>query len=215
MGIANYGKRQDDAQDMQSMEQAVKNGIESALKNVHTCLPGIIVSFDPEKQTAQVQPAIKRVFLDTGPVNLPVCVDVPVIFPGGGDYYLTFPVAAGDECLLMFAERCFDYWYAFGGTQEPAEYRVHDLSDGLAIVGLNSQPRKIPELNTNAAELRHRSGSARIRLYADSVEIIAPSGVSITGNVTVAGEVTANGIPLSAHVHGGVQSGGSDTGGPK
>ena len=205
----------DDIQDMRSLEQAIIGHVDSAIKNLHTCLPGIIVSFDPVKQTAQVQPALKRVFAETGAVNLPVCVDVPVVFPGGGGYFLTFPVAPGDECLLMFSERCIDYWYASGGTQEPAEYRTHDYSDGIAIVGLNSQPRKLSGLNMSATELRHRTGGARIRLFSDSVEIVAPSGVSITGNVVVTGEVTANGIPLSAHVHGGVAAGDKKTGVPE
>lgn len=210
----NYGQIQDDLQDMRSIEQAMRQQVDAAIKNLHTCLPGIVVAFDSAKQTAQVQPAIQRVFRDTGAINLPVCVDVPVVFPGGGDYYLTFPVAPGDECLLIFGERCIDFWYAYGGTQPAPDYRFHDLSDGFAFVGLNSQPRVIPSFNTTGAELRHRSGSARIRLHADSVEIIAPSGVNIVGDVTVDGEVTANGIPLSTHRHGGVQSGGDNTGTP-
>lgn len=211
----NYLQRQDDIQGMQSTEQAIRGHIDGAIKNLHTTLPGIIVSFDPAKQTAQVQPAIKRIFIEQGAVNLPVCVDVPVVFPGGGGYFLTFPVSPGDECVLMFSERCIDYWYEYGETQPPAEYRLHDLSDGIAIVGLNSQPRAIAGFNMGCAELRHRSGGARIRLFSDSVEIIAPGGVSITGNVTVDGEVTANGIPLSTHIHGGVASGDKTTGVPQ
>ncbi|WP_289365801.1 hypothetical protein [Pantoea stewartii] len=35
------------------------------------------------------------------------------------------------------------------------------------------------------------------------------------GNITAVGEVTGKGIKLSTHTHGGVQSGNSDTQGPK
>lgn len=38
--------------------------------------------------------------------------------------------------------------------------------------------------------------------------------ITVTGNVTADGEVTAAGIDLSTHTHGGVQSGGSNTGAP-
>ena len=31
-----------------------------------------------------------------------------MVFPGGGGFALTFPVAAGDECLVVFASRCID-----------------------------------------------------------------------------------------------------------
>lgn len=210
-----YSRLQEDSQAIESPDAAIRSVVTGMLKNVHTCLPGIIVNFDPATQTAQVQPAIQRIFIRTGPVNLPVCIDVPVLFPGGGDYFLTFPVSPGDECILLFSERAIDLWFFQGEVSPPAEYRLHDLSDGMALVGLNSRPNVLANFNTSAAELRHRTGGARIRLHSDSVEIIAPGGVWVTGNVTVDGEVTANGIPLSTHVHGGVQSGGSDTGVPK
>jgi len=38
--------------------------------------------------------------------------------------------------------------------------------------------------------------------------------VTVNGNVTATGEVQGNGIDLSTHVHGGVSSGGSNTGVP-
>lgn len=40
-----------------------------------------------------------------------------------------------------------------------------------------------------------------ISLGAQTVEVSAPEGVNITGNMNVEGEVTANGVPLSAHTH--------------
>lgn len=38
--------------------------------------------------------------------------------------------------------------------------------------------------------------------------------LELNGALTASGEVTGNGIPLSTHVHGGVQTGGSDSGPP-
>jgi phage baseplate assembly protein gpV len=41
------------------------------------------------------------------------------------------------------------------------------------------------------------------------------SGIAITGNLSVTGTMTNNGVNVgSTHVHGGVQSGGSPTGTP-
>lgn len=166
-----------DAQAAATPEGAFAAQIEGRLKQLHTCLPGIVSKFDPAKQTAEVQPAIKRIFTDRGPVNLPLCVDVPVAFPGGGDFFLTFPVKPGDECILLFSERAIDFWYANGGTQEPSEYRLHDLSDGIAIVGLNSQPRKIPSFNANDTEVRNRAGTTKIQIKPDgTIKNINPAG---------------------------------------
>ena len=205
---------QRDQQQAATPEEAHAAQIEGRLKDLHTCLPGIIVAFDPEKQTAQVQPAIQRIFTEKGAVNLPVCVDVPVQFPGGGDFFLTFPVKAGDECILMFSERAIDNWHASGGTQTPAEYRLHDLSDGIAIVGLNSQPHKLAALQMTGAELRTRSRSTYIRLEDGTIYI--KGNIVHEGNHSHSGgSITSLGKRIDGtHAHSGVQSGGSNTGQP-
>lgn len=178
-------------------EEAHAAQIEGRLKDLHTCLPGIISSFDPDTQTASVQPAIQRIFTEKGAVNLPLCVDVPVAFPGGGDFFLTFPVKDGDECILMFSERAIDNWHVSGGTQTPAEYRLHDLSDGIAIVGLNSQPHKLAELQMTGAELRTRSRSTYIRLEDGTIyikgNIVHEGNVQQTGNLNRTGTSTTTG----------------------
>jgi phage baseplate assembly protein gpV len=197
-----------DAQAAASAETAIGAAIENRLKDVHTVTPGIIEMFDENLQTATVQPAIKRVFTERGAVNLPVCVDVPVAFPGGGGFFLTFPVKHGDECILLFSERCIDGWYCDGGVAPPEEYRMHDLSDGIAIVGLNSQPQRIPVFNGSDVQLRTREGETHITVKPDgtitavnsagdhtlcadgSMEINAPAGTTINSpNITLNGNV--------------------------
>lgn len=228
---------QRDAQRTPSQDVVHAAQMETRLKNLHTCLPGIIIQFDPAKQTAQVQPAVQRIFTEKGVVNLPVCVDVPVVFPAGGIFALTFPVAPNDECLLWFSERCIDLWFTYGGVRPPAEYRLHDLSDGIALVGLSSLPRSLAAFQISAAELRNRERTFRITVTdAGDVELVNPSGsikllangnvniqaptVAITGDVTVTGTVTATvnviggGKSLKTHVHSGVTPGGGNTGQP-
>lgn len=43
--------------------------------------------------------------------------------------------------------------------------------------------------------------TSSVKIGAKTMEVSAEEGVSITGNVNVEGEVTANGVPLSAHTH--------------
>lgn len=184
-----YGKAQRDQQLTATQEEAHSAQIESRLKNLHTCMPGIIAAFDPVTQTASVQPAIKRIFTEKGSVNLPLCVDVPVQFPGGGGFFLTFPVAAGDECILYFSERCIDFWHVNGGTQLPAEYRLHDLSDAIAAVGLNSQPNKISAFSDTDTELRNRARTVRVTMKPDgTIENVNQGGrttLSDAGKFTI------------------------------
>jgi hypothetical protein len=196
------GRVQRDQQVTATPEEAAAAQIEGRLKDLHTCLPGIIESFDPDTQTASVQPAIQRIFTTKGAVNLPLCVDVPVAFPGGGDFFLTFPVARGDECILFFSERCIDFWHAQGGVQLPAEYRLHDLSDAFAQVGVNSQPKKLTALQMTGAELRTRSRSTYIRLEDGTIfikgNIVHEGNVHQTGNLEREGTSTTSGLITGA-----------------
>lgn len=145
-------------------------------------MPGIIQSFNAGAITATVQLAIKGVVRAPDGsaqfVNLPLLVDVPVHFPRGGGCTLTFPVAKGDECLVVFAARCIDSWWQSGGVQAPMEPRVHDLSDGFAFVGFFSQATKIGGVSTSSAQLRSNDGATSIDLNpaTQKVTITAPGG---------------------------------------
>ncbi|MEI2267161.1 Gp138 family membrane-puncturing spike protein [Erwinia sp. CGal63] len=198
--------------------QALADSISSTLR---VALPGIIQSFDPEAVTCVVQPAIKGSVLDTHgqPVSLalPLLVDVPVVFPRGGGCTITFPVRAGDECLVIFSDRCIDFWWQSGGVQEPVDPRQHDLSDGFALVGPQSQKEKIGAISTDALQIRTDEGQAFIELKQSGEVNITTSQLTVNGNLQVNGEITssgdqiASGISQVGHVHGGVQSGGSYT----
>lgn len=194
--------------------------IDSAMLNLHTALPAIVISFDADERTVTAQPTVQRVFSEgegfSGAHNLPPCVDVPVVFPMGGGYELTFPVAAGDECLLIFAERCIDGWFGSGEPTPPQDYRKHDLSDAFAIVGVRSLANKQP-VWTGGVEL-HGKGS-HVRLDANSVELGADgaslklTGDKLTSSVPIhAPNLITSQFDTNAHTHGGVKSGGDNSG---
>ncbi|RQT08957.1 phage baseplate assembly protein V [Burkholderia contaminans] len=150
-----------------------------------TALPGVIESFDDVALTCVVQPAIKiPVRANDGTVTtaaLPPVVDCPVQFPSGGNCTLTFPVAQGDECLVVFASRCIDAWWQSGGVQEQAEWRMHDLSDGFALLGFRSKPRALSGVSATSAQLRSDDGATYIDLNpaAGTLKLVAPGGLEI------------------------------------
>jgi len=179
------GDMQRDQQRDGTLEDAIQEAVDGALKDLHTGMPGIIRSFDPVAQTAVVQPAIRRLWVDEGWKDLPQCIHVPVQFPRGGNFIMTFPVRAGDTCWLVFGERAIDNWWKVGGVQEPAEYRLHDLSDGVAFLGVYPQPDKVANVATDALEIRTLDGSTVMRIENNQVIIGAVSGAqpAVKGDV--------------------------------
>jgi hypothetical protein len=192
------------------MSAAFASHIDERAMDTHTCLPGHIVSFDAATQTAKAQPGIQRIFAQQGAVNLPELVDVPVCFPGGGDFVLTFPVRANDECILMFSERAIDFWWQNGGVQLPAEYRTHDLSDAFAIVGVNSKPRALTGVSTTDVQLRARDGSAFVSIDpGGTIKLKAsPATGNVEGTSGAAGSVQLNAPPGATPMLNGVLIGG-------
>ena len=104
--------------------QALKKEIFSSL---HCALPGKVISFDAETQTAKIQPAVKL-----GSLTYPPLSDVPVFMP------VPFEVNPGDACLVVFADVDIDAWLASGEAEEPLSARRHSLSDGFAFVGFRT-----------------------------------------------------------------------------
>ena len=126
-------KRQESDADMQALKQEI-------LESLHCALPGTVVSFDSETQTAVIRPAVKhrlasfraeRSGAEGSPssVSLPLLRDVPVFMP------VPFDIHEGDACLVIFADRDIDAWYGTGEPSVPPSGRMHSLSDGFAFVG--------------------------------------------------------------------------------
>lgn len=222
--------RRERAGDPNEMMLAALEGHQSQM---WTALPGFIVSFNAAKQTCTVQPTLKCQFEQQDGsfqwVQMPVIQDIPVFFPKGGGATLTFPIAANDECLLVFASRCIDSWWQSGGIQVQADKRMHDLSDAMAFVGFSSVPQVIGSISTTAAQLRSNDGNAVVSLNPSTHEVdVVTSGVlniqasqinitgpiTLTGSLTASGDVKAEGHSLATHLHTGVTPGASNTGGP-
>lgn len=176
---------------------------------LYVACPGIIQSFNPSEKTCVVQPTTRAQVMapdaTTRWVELPLLVDCPVQFPGGGGVTLTFPLKLGDECLVIFADRCIDAWWQNGGLQNQAELRLHDLSDGFVIPGVSSKPKVQTSISTTEAQLRTDDGTRKVRLNPTSgeLELLVPgASVKLTDNrVDLTGTLYINGKPYLSHEH--------------
>ncbi|MBP6018804.1 MAG: hypothetical protein KA735_04880 [Burkholderiaceae bacterium] len=225
-----------------SLEAATGAVIADTVRQLRTAMPGRVVSFDPGSQTAVVQPMIRMLKADGTGVDLPPLGDVLVQFPESGGFAFTFPVEEGDEGLVVIADRCIDGWWQSGQPSDPMDFRLHDLSDGTFIPGINSLPNVIPGFDMNAIVMRKFDGSAYFKIdkggniegdgthmlikcpatfeklvtYQDGIAGKAGSnGNNLQGDFNVAGgDIKADDISLKKHRTSDVTPGSGTSGGP-
>lgn len=159
----------------------IRNSIYSILNNVHTCMPGIIVSYDASTNKAIVQPALNKNFV-AGEMEMPILENVPIIFPSSGNFNMSFPVNSGDYVLLLFSERSIDLWLNTGGQVTPNDRRKFDLSDAIAIPGLKPFNSDFSYNNGNDFSINFNGSSILIK--PDGSVVINTSSTIAIGNTT-------------------------------
>ena len=143
-------------------------------RSMWTALPGRVQSFDPSKQSADIEPLVHDTWeaedgtSQTGP--LPVIPSVPVCFPGSGGWRVTFPVAKGDTGLIIFCARSIDRWLSEGGSVDPQDDRTHDLSDAVFIPGLTDFGHPIDPFKSDRMTLG-KVGGTQIHLKPSGTQV--------------------------------------------
>jgi hypothetical protein len=221
-----------------TQEEVLRTAFQGMQSRIWTALVGVVQSYNVTLQTVIVQPAVNGKELQPDgswtATQMPLLLDCPVLFQGGGGVTLTFPIKPGDECLVILSSRCIDTWYAQGFAgggstskpnpkNDPPEYRMHNLSDGFALVGVKSVPHALTVDPVNAC-LMSNDGGAYFKLNptTHAITALAPGGFNVTAsgginlngvaidssaNVTTAGDVTSKGKVLATHIHPDPQGG--------
>lgn len=186
-------------------EEGIRAALDGHQAGIWTNLPGIIESFDPARLTATVQPTIQGVLSlpdgTTRYVNLPVIPDVPVRFPGGGGFVLTWPLQPGDECQIHIQARNMDSWWQQGEVQRPLDARMHDLSDAICVPGPMSQPKAAAiagGVSMAGAQLRSLDGTLSLTFAGTTATLLGD--LHVTGAV-IAGFGGGDQVGLQTHLH--------------
>lgn len=152
-----------------TQNQLYDNLIQKASFDIRCCIPGIIQSYNAKNNTAEIQPAVREEVVNednsVSYVNLPLLINVPIVFPSTKLGGVRFTLEQGDECLVVFSDLSYDKFWESGNVQNPIEVRRHDLSDGIAIPCVLSQP------NTKAVEegFTVTYGKAKIKMQNDEI----------------------------------------------
>lgn len=165
----------------------ILEAIRARMVETHTALPGVIELFDPATQTAKVRIPLKRHIRNTDTSaeteeEWPILPAVPVWMPHAGSFHVTLPVAPGDECLVLFLERDVSRWYENSQEEAPETRRVHDISDGVALVGLNSKPQRIGSYNASDLVIGNDAGTQSVILRENGDVEVEADGDLLASN---------------------------------
>src|SRR5574344_61450 len=120
--------------------QLIEETFEYGMTNVHTAFPAVVKSYDAETRRAEVQPSLKRKMSNGEFMDLPIIVDVPVLYFGTAKAGIHIPLEEGDEVLIICSERCLDSWKDSGEDSiEDTDTRRFSMPDAVAIPGLQAQ----------------------------------------------------------------------------
>lgn len=153
----------------------LKNNIMLTLACHHI---GTVQSFDSSVQTAKVTINYKKTYFNKNAitnvyepvlVDYPILIDCPVIVLGGGSTSLTFPIAQGDECLVLFNDRDMDNWFQGSSGAGVATTRTHSFSDGIILVGLRSKPNKLS--GYDSARVVLQNGTTLVGVGASKIKV--------------------------------------------
>ena len=182
------------------------------------CHVGTVQSFNSTNQTVYATVNYQKTFFQLNAttrtyqpvlVAYPTAINCPLIVLRGGPVSMTFPVAKGDECLLIFNDRDIDNWFANGSTtQGNATSRMHAFSDAFALVGVKSTPNALTAYDAVRALLTNGNASIGINPTTNLVTIkntAVGTWGSLLGNIltqleTLANSIAIPGVPIASAV---------------
>lgn len=195
-----------------SKPSATGNATEAArgaVAAINVALPATVVSYDRTTQKAVIRIVpCRRRRGGTGEVEVyraPDIPGVPVLFPGGGEISITWPLPAGASGLAVFSDRSMDEWLSQGGVEsEPQDPRRFDVTDAVFLPGLRSFAEAVPSAGLHETAMVVRAADLRL------------GSASASGFVALAAlveaELQAIWTAIQAHTHTGVTTGGGVSG---
>lgn len=185
---------------LQEFSQEVEETARSIVNEIHTALPGEIISFDAESGMAVVQPVGDYVTSDGTQLAYPSIIEVPVMFPycqsvGVG---MAFPVGKGDSCLIVISEVELDKWRS--GAESEASLRF-DLTSAIALPGLlrgsndlitKAVQKNVVVLGTSETEVVISDDAVTVGVRGSTLTV-SDSGIAIKGDLNVTGNISYTG----------------------
>ena len=157
---------------------AIKKSIDYEISKINTCLPGVVVKYNPKKQLAEVKPGVDFKLTSGRLVELPIIIDVPIVFPRAGGGGISFPIEKGDKVILLFCQRSIEEFFNKGDAASTDSERKFSLTDAMAIPGIVTGKESSFSPAGNRAEMVFRdfkisiSRNGRIAIGKGNIELL-------------------------------------------
>jgi hypothetical protein len=177
--------------------QVIESFIEFYLANLNCVKIGIIESVDLENSRVDVKLCTKYDYNTIDAKEYPILPDVPLIILGGLHGALEFPVAVGDECLVLFNDVCIDNYLLKGEISAPQFPRQHDLNDGFALVGWRSNTNisAIQEdcvsLNAKDVLIQIKNNNSSLRTVIENINTVVSKIEDALNSIGMGGLICA------------------------
>jgi len=150
------------------MDDVLASLKESIFYNFNSHKLGIIEKVNAAQMTATIK-LVYKVEQGVDTVTHPLLVNCPLHMPVSDTGGLQIPINAGDTCLVLFNDNDIDTWFTTGEADTlPSTTRLHNINDGIALVGVKSLSNVIPDYSTARTKLNYQETSITLD---DLVEI--------------------------------------------
>jgi len=157
-----------------------------------------------------VQPLVNMMTGDRTAVPHGVLYSLPYSRLQGGANAVILDPQPGDLGIAVFASRDISAVKKTKGQANPGSSRQFNLADGMYVGGLlNGAPTQYVQFSAEGVTV---VSPTAIKLQAPTITL--QGNVVGTAGAVFSGDVTAEGISVATHTHGGVTSGGSNTAPP-
>ena len=191
--------------------------VRSLMGKNHTLMLGEVMAITQEASSTaavgylSVRPMVFMVDGSNNNYDRATINNVPFFrLQAGGNAVILNP-KVGDIGLIAYCERDISMVKRNKKQAAPNSRRQFNINDAVYLGGmLNSAPAQYIHFTDNKIIVK-----AATEIVLDAPQVTATGKFTASGIIESLSDVVAKAISLFSHKHGGVQSGGSDTGNPK
>ena len=183
--------------------ETLRRVIEARVTEIQVGIPAKVVSYDPVTQTCQAQPLVRRAVTDIDgrkDEDLPELFEVPVAWPQGGGFALSFPLAAGDLVTLIATTWNAHTAFNTGEISNTSELVTQSISSVIAIPGWRSAAAPLVDPSATVMKIGRDGEDETIEIDDTEIRIGAGATEAITRDDRLQTELTALRNSFDAHV---------------